>query len=487
MKRAAILLLVLFSSTSAFAKANFVIINNDQPGKGFNDPTPAAPVAGNNGTTLGEQRLNTFKRAGEIWGAILDSDVDIRVEASFAELECTDTSAVLGSARTSQFVRDFPNAPKANTLYPVALASKFAKTDLANGGSHIIANFNSKLDSPTCFGGVGWYYGFDAQHGAKEDLLVVVLHEFAHGLGFAGNVDAASGRFRTVAVPAIFDLHVFDETTGLRFDQMTDAQRRTAALNTGKLVWDGPQSVAAASQFLGPTPFLTITAGGADATYTIAVAGFGGAPTIAGLDGSVVAAQDESNTDGPVSTDACTALTNASAMIGKFALIDRGSCNFTVKAKNAQNAGAAGVIIVDNRAGTAPPGMSGDDASITIPVISVTQNDGAKIRSQLSGGASGRLYADASKRAGASNTGSGMLRLYAPGVAEPGSSLYHWDTAAFPNLLMEPSINGDLQHRVDLTLYELADIGWIQMGQSPGTPSPGPVRGRTILRHPTKP
>src|SRR5207253_9852393 len=114
----------------------------------------------------------------------------------------------------------------------------------------------------------------------------------------------------------------------------------------------------------------------------IAVAGFGSAPTVAGLNGSVAAAQDEANTDGPVATDACTALTNPAAVIGKFALIDRGSCNFTIKAKNAQNAGAAGVIIVDNRAATDPPGMGGDDASITIPVISVTQTDGGKIRAQ---------------------------------------------------------------------------------------------------------
>ena len=487
MKRAAILLVVLLASTSLFAKANLVIINSDLPGKGFNDPTPVAPVAGNEGTTIGQQRLNSFQRAAAIWGAILDSDVEIRIDASFADLECTDTTAVLGAAKTSQFVRDFPNAPKANTLYPIALASKYAKRDLANGGSHIIATFSSKLDSPSCFGGNGWYYGFDAQHGPKEDLLVVLLHEFAHGLGFSGNIDAATGRFRTIAVPSIFDLHVFDEVTGLRFDQMTDAQRKAAVLGTGKLMWDGPLTIAAASQFLGPTPFLTVTAAGADTTYVIAVAGFGGAPTVAGLNGSVAAAQDEANTDGPVATDACTALTNPAAVIGKFALIDRGSCNFTVKAKNAQNAGATGVIIADNRAGNDPPGMGGDDASVTIPVISVTQIDGGKIRAQLAGGASGRLFADPQKRAGASSTGSGMLRLYAPGTVEPGSSLYHWDIAAFPNLLMEPSINGDLQHRVDLTLFELADIGWIQSGTSPGEPAQGPVGGRTILRHPTKP
>jgi hypothetical protein len=40
----------------------------------------------------------------------------------------------------------------------------------------------------------------------------------------------------------------------------------------------------------------------------------------------------------------------------------------------------------------------------------------------------------------------------------------HFDTIAFPNLLMEPAINGDLQHAVtlpwDLTFELLKDIGW---------------------------
>jgi cysteine-rich repeat protein len=41
-----------------------------------------------------------------------------------------------------------------------------------------------------------------------------------------------------------------------------------------------------------------------------------------------------------------------------------------------------------------------------------------------------------------------------------GSSISHWDPIAAPNLLMEPSINADLGHGVDLTLPQLRDIGW---------------------------
>ena len=60
--------------------------------------------------------------------------------------------------------------------------------------------------------------------------------------------------------------------------------------------------------------------------------------------------------------------------------IDRSRhCGFAVKAKNAQNAGAFGVIIVNNVAGSAP-GLGGCDPTIVIPTVSVSQADGAVLK-----------------------------------------------------------------------------------------------------------
>ncbi|MEO8370076.1 MAG: hypothetical protein ABI806_12825 [Candidatus Solibacter sp.] len=54
--------------------------------------------------------------------------------------------------------------------------------------------------------------------------------------------------------------------------------------------------------------------------------------------------------------------------------------------------------------------------------------------------------------------------MYAPNPFQSGSSVSHFDVSAFPNQLMEPSINGDLTHNVvppfDLTFMLLRDIGW---------------------------
>ena len=78
----------------------------------------------------------------------------------------------------------------------------------------------------------------------------------------------------------------------------------------------------------------------------------------------------------------CTAFTNAGAVAGNIAIIDRGVCGFAVKAANAQAAGAIGVIIANNAAGAAP-GLGGADPTVTIGTLSVSNVDGAAIRAAL--------------------------------------------------------------------------------------------------------
>src|SRR5215510_9497878 len=70
---AAVLASVLVAPATTYAAATIVIQNGNAAGVGFNDPTPAAPVGGNPGTTLGQQRLNAFQFAANIWGSTLTS------------------------------------------------------------------------------------------------------------------------------------------------------------------------------------------------------------------------------------------------------------------------------------------------------------------------------------------------------------------------------------------------------------------------------
>ena len=77
--------------------------------------------------------------------------------------------------------------------------------------------------------------------------------------------------------------------------------------------------------------------------------------------------------------DAC--VLPANTLTGKIAMINRGNCPFVQKVLAAQNAGAIGVIMVNNVAGYAI--MGGDDNTITIPAVLISQADGAILAAQL--------------------------------------------------------------------------------------------------------
>jgi hypothetical protein len=238
-----------------------------------------------------------------------------------------------------------------------------------------------------------------------------------------------------------------------------------------KLAWNGPQAVAGAAQTLGAVPTIKVTtpAPGYAGFYDYGTAAFGSPvvnPSAFGV--LAVVPADPVNGAGCLAFDAAT----TAAVRGKVAIIDRGTCGFAVKTKNAQNAGASGVIIANNVAGAAP-GLGGADPTIVISAVSVSQADGVKLKAGVAaavkygsrsqpGAMSSSFTLDTSRRAGADAAGRPLL--YTPNPLIGGSSVSHWDVSAFPNLLMEPNINADLTTTLvppkDLTFPLLRDIGW---------------------------
>lgn len=83
----------------------------------------------------------------------------------------------------------------------------------------------------------------------------------------------------------------------------------------------------------------------------------------------------------------CGALVNPGAVNGKIAVVYRGTCQFSLKALNAQNAGAIGVIFINNVAGTLDMAAGNNGSVITIPVAIVSNSDGAILKAQLDNGA----------------------------------------------------------------------------------------------------
>ena len=466
---AAALALACAGVGSAHAAATIVINNLNAPDVGFNDKTPATPVGGNTGTTIGQQRLIAFTHAANIWGATLTSKVPIVINAQFVPLSCTATSAVLGSAGATQVFADFPGAPKAGTLYSYALANKLYGSEISDApGPQINARFNSELGKANCLSGSSFYLGLDANEGSNIDFVATLLHEMGHGLGFQTFTNGQTGA-TFAGYPSAWDHYLLDNTTGRLWVNMTNAERAASSLKPSGLSWTGPRVTAAVPSVLTATAELRVVGAGARSPggdmYAVGEADFGPKLDKSPLTGQV--AQVALQADSPGS--ACTPFnaTNAQAVRNKIALVSRGTCGFAVKVKNAQDAGAIGVIVADNAPG-AVTGMGGADATVTIPSVRVTQADGALIAASLTkpngntNGTVAKLQRSKTQLSGAD--AQGRITMFTPDPYQPGSSVSHYNTTATRNQLMEPAISADLTHAVtaptDLTLELFRDIGW---------------------------
>jgi len=150
---------------------------------------------------------------------------------------------------------------------------------------------------------------------------------------------------------------------------------KKALLNFAAVTVLGTLATSASAQvvFIALEP--ASVAGNYDFTYTD---GWGLDMTANSIEDTVVVISDGTAGD----TLGCNATTNNVA--GKIALIYRGTCEFGAKALAAQTAGAVGVIVVNNVSG-APIAMGAGavGAQVTIPVVMISQADGATLRPSI--------------------------------------------------------------------------------------------------------
>ena len=461
---ALVVALALLGASPAQA-ANIVLVNLDRPGVGLNDPTPATPTGGNPGTTLGQQRQIAYQYAMDLWGALLKSDAEIRVQASFAPLECTPGRIVLGQAYAINSVHasQIPGARFEQAWYPISMANAIAGRDLDVGGDDINTAFSSALDLPACraIGSPGWHYGLrgngDNPEG-KSNFLNVIMHEIGHGLGVSGsyfagtpwNFSSRSNQFNAS----------MGELVGGTADQFT------ALTTPGDVVWTGATANPAAALLAENRLVLEVSAP-QQGRYDIAPGYFGPRDPALFPRGEIVVVRDEAAAGQAATSRGCDGsggeprIANGEALRGKIALVDRNTvCRTGLQAVNVQAYGAIGLISVSNEPGdaiTPAPGAVG--AQVTIPVIGVSQPAGAALRAAgpvLSAGLRvdpDRFYGlDAAKR----------LRLYTPALFQGGSTFSHVDTDMSPNALMEPRESASLNAHVfiDVALDMFEDMGW---------------------------
>lgn len=462
-------LLLFLAARALFGEAPFVIIITDAPGVGFNDPTPTQPIGGNDGATIGEQRLIALKHAASLWAAKIESNVPTRIDASFDSLPCSAESGRLGETSAGNAVA-WPDAPEGaevlrNVWYPTALANKFADSVVDPDHVEIYLTLNSDVGTQGCLENSRWYYGLDNRAlPADSDMVTLLLHELAHGLGITLVDQPGFAQLRGKG--SVYTQYIFDNTTGKNWNEMDDEERAASARNSRRVAWAGVNAWKDALEILeGGLPSLRVTnpptlAGSYEVGFASFGPSIGSRPTAAQL----VLAVDDENAAGPLSTDACTPLINASAVAGRIAVADRGTCTFVQKARMVQAAGAIAMIVADSADGSPPPEIAGTAPDVEIVVARITRSDGALLKQALSNFQiiNANLSIDPAMRRGADRAGRPLLHASDPAVR--GTALGHWDFSIRPRQLMEANLVHDLKNELgppgDLTLGVLTDLGW---------------------------
>jgi len=175
----------------------------------WTDATAAAPIGGNTGTTLGQQRKNALTYATQQLAQQLNLHTTITVHACGAHLDGDANSAILAHAAPIYYFFDSPefpfnSVPQKYTWYPAAAIGNLNGTSLCGAigtdcddvsNAEIEITFNEDVGQSTIIGGENFYLGFASGPASSIDFITVAMHEMTHGLGFFGlaNTDPAAG------------------------------------------------------------------------------------------------------------------------------------------------------------------------------------------------------------------------------------------------------------------------------------------------------
>lgn len=214
------------------------------------------------GTGFSAEAREAFQRAVDIWEVHIESDVTIRIDASFQSLD----EGVLGGAGPKYLYAVDTNSDDELDLYfGDALFDALRGADEQEGEADIIAQFNSDRDD--------WHFGEGDAPSGEIDFTTVVLHEIGHGLNYLGQTDVQSngeGEYGMIdfdqdgsgdGVPGIYTLFLAEEQIDGSLTSITNetvypnpSQQLGEAFTGDQIVFDGENASDAASGSTGPVP-----------------------------------------------------------------------------------------------------------------------------------------------------------------------------------------------------------------------------------------
>lgn len=167
---------------------------------------------------------------------------------------------------------------------------------------------------------------------------------------------------------------------GIEGDAMHAQAQDRSGINNANMTTPSDGGSPKMQMYLWSASKSTMSVSGIDNVTHQLTSGFGNSEADL-VDVEIVRMVDDTDT----TTDGCETGENPEAVAGKMAMIDRGGCDFTIKAINAQSAGAIGVIVVNNTPENPHDviNMGGSDDNITIPAMMVSYRSGSDIDTQL--------------------------------------------------------------------------------------------------------
>jgi hypothetical protein len=175
-----------------------------------------------------------IQRAIDIWSENFVSKVPVNVNVAWTK---APNSTILASASAKNIFSNFNGAPDKTLYYPSALANALAGVDLDVAEPELEINVTT---------GDFWYYGLDGKCPSnKYDLVSVILHEMAHGLGFmSGTYYDPATRVGRFLQPTAFDAYV-QLPDGRRLVDLPSPSLEIGAALTSTLLWSGANALKA--------------------------------------------------------------------------------------------------------------------------------------------------------------------------------------------------------------------------------------------------
>ncbi len=141
--------------------------------------------------------------AYEVWNKILISPVPIHIDVHWEPMSI----GTLATAGSDRVYKNFRNAPFRDVWYPSALADALSGSSINDNNPDIVLKINSKAE---------WNLDYQGpQNFRYYDMLSVMIHEIAHGIGFMSSFEP-SGTTRVKwgiqNLPFIYDRYIIDQS-----------------------------------------------------------------------------------------------------------------------------------------------------------------------------------------------------------------------------------------------------------------------------------